>query len=570
MKEALTPPAATGGLTVRADTLLWLGIIAAAAALRIARLDALPLTFEESARAFDALRVSQDSVPEGWNGDLAAVVTSYLFRLFEEGELIARVAPAVAGSVMVAAVWLGGRGLGRVGALTAAALLAFSPLALLFARSALPFSLGGLLAVAMAVALLSYLREPRAHTAFLFAAAFGLALSADVVATTAAIAVVAFLLLEPIIARGGAVARAWGVFRRSPSHWLSVLLVLAAAVQLGVTHFGTFLELSQPAGLTLWGDIFDAPRDGRQPEYQMALLLAYDWPILLVGGTGAVVFALRLVRRGVSALTPPQRFVLLWVVAASVVVALARQREAGQMLILIVPLALLGGLLAEELLRALHWAVLRRWWPAVAAALALLASAALITTIWAEEGIGGAERLYLVLALGGAALILTVCYSILGRGAAVISVAVVAAVAFAFLAHTDLSLIRDDKAAEFAVDVRTTERIEQFREVVEQFVAGRAGPVLIDPALAEPLAWYLRDVTVTFAEPDDVAGAVVVPVGREVDGFTTSGEAWRLGKGWYPADLDLLPLWRWLVFREAYGNLSSMENVDAQILVPAP
>ncbi|MCH7578428.1 MAG: hypothetical protein IH822_11700, partial [Chloroflexi bacterium] len=95
MKEAVAPPAAAGGLTIRADTLLWLGLIAAAAALRLARLDALPFTFEESARALEALRVSQGSVPEGWNGDLAAVVTSYLFRAFEESELVARVGPAV-------------------------------------------------------------------------------------------------------------------------------------------------------------------------------------------------------------------------------------------------------------------------------------------------------------------------------------------------------------------------------------------------------------------------------------------------------------------------------------------
>ncbi len=101
-------------------------------------------------------------------------------------------------------------------------------------------------------------------------------------------------------------------------------------------------------------------------------------------------------------------------------------------------------------------------------------------------------------------------------------------------------------------------------------MASRAGPVLIDPALTGPLAWYLRDVAVTFAEPEDDASAVIVPAGREVDGFTTASEVWRLGGGWYPTDLDVLPLWRWLVFREAYGNLDSMQEVEAQILVPTP
>jgi hypothetical protein len=45
------------------------------------------------------------------------------------------------------------------------------------------------------------------------------------------------------------------------------------------------------------------------------------------------------------------------------------------------------------------------------------------------------------------------------------------------------------------------------------------------------------------------------------------GETWRLGEGWYPLGIRLLPLWRWLVYREPYDKL---DGVDAQILVPEP
>ncbi len=554
---------------MRVDVLLWLALIAAAAALRLARLDALPLTFDESARAFDALRASQDIVPEGWSGDLTAAVTSYLFRIFGESEFVARLAPAVAGSAMVAALWLGGRVLGRTGALAAAALLAFSPLALIVSRSALPFSAGGLLAVGMAVALLSYLREPRALTAFLFAVTFGLAPSADPVAITAAIAVLAFLLLESGLSRESEVARAWAVFRGRPSHWLSVGLVLVGALELGITHFGTSVDGLDLAGLAQWRDMFALPRDGRPPEYQLALLLAYDWPVLLSGTAAVAVLIWRLRRRGARALTSPQRFLLLWTALAALAVALATQREAGQLLILLVPLALLAGLLAEELLLTLDWAVLRRWWPVGAAALALLAYAALLATEWSrpDRTITGAEHSYLVLAVAGAAAILAVSFPVLGRHAAAISLALAVVLAFAFLAHTDLALTSNDEAVEFAVDIRTTGRVEQFRDTVNQLAASRAGPILVDPSLREPLAWDLRDHAVTFAEPAADAGALVVPGGREVEGFTPLAEPWRLGEGWYPDDPDSLRLWRWLVFREPYGNL---DNVDVQILVPAP
>lgn len=559
-----------GGLTVRLDALIWLGLIAAAAGLRLARLDALPLTFDESTRALDALRVSRNSVPEGWDGDLAAALTSYLFRAFEESDLLARMVPAVAGALMVAAAWLWGRSLGVAGALVTGALLGFSPLALLLSRSAEPFGLGALLAVTMTASLFSYLEQPRAATAFLFAVAFGLAPSTDVVATVAAAAVLGFLLLEPVVSRRGAVANAWGVFRRSPSHWLSVALVLAAAAELGITHFGTFVDASRWAGLDQLRDMVEGPRDDRPPEYQIALLSAYDWPVLLAGGLGVLALILRPLRRGFGGLTPLQRFALLWVALAGVVVALASQREAAQLLILVVPLALLAGLLVEELLPALHGAVLRRWWPAPAVALVLLAYAGLIATAWADESASEGERMSLPVALAAAAAVLVGCYGILGRRGVAVSAVVVAVVGSVFLAHSDLSLTSNDSASEFAADLRTADRIDLFRETVGEFVQSRAGPVLINPALREPLAWYLRDLPVTFTGPGEEAGAIVVPLGLRVEGFAPSGGVWQLGEAWYPTDIDALWLWRWLVFREAYGNLDSMESVAAQILVPAP
>ena len=101
----------------------------------------------------------------------------------------------------------------------------------------------------------------------------------------------------------------------------------------------------------------------------------------------------------------------------------------------------------------------------------------------------------------------------------------------AFLTHTDLALISNGEAVEFAVDVRTTDRVEQFRETVDELAMSRAEAVLVDPSLREPLAWRLRDIAVTFAESAEDAGAVVVPEGQELDGFSLLGESWRLGEG---------------------------------------
>jgi hypothetical protein len=563
------PAEVAPALRIRLDVVLWLAVIGVAAALRFARLDALPLTIEESRRAFEAFRVSNDSVPDGWSGDLAGALTSYLFRI-EESELILRLVPAAAGAAMIAALWLCGRVVGRAGALVAATLLAFSPLALVTSRTALPFAAGGLLSVLMIASLFSYLREPRATTAFLFALTLGLAPSTDAVATTAAIAVVAFLVLEAVFDDDGQVARAWAAFRGSPSHWLSAMLVAAAALELGLTHFGTSLDRLGLAGFSQWADMFALPRDGREPEYQLGVLLAYDWPLLLAGALAAAFFVARGVREGVGALASGPRLLLLWAALAVLAVSLATQREAGQLLMLLLPLALLAGLAVDELLPLVNWRTLARWWPAVALALGLVAYAALLATDWSQDGISSVQRIYFVLAVGGAAVVLSGCYSILGREASAVVLAVALVLAGTFLAHTDLTLTRKDERAEFAVDARTSPRIHLFRETVREILERRAGPTLIDPALEEPLSWYLRDLPVAFGQPDADAAAAVVPLGTEVPGFTASGEPWRLAEGWYPTDIEPLPLWRWLLFREQYGNLKSVTMVDVQIVVPRP
>lgn len=561
------PSPRAAGVAVRLDVLAWVGLVAVAFALRLARLDALPLTLDESRRALDVLLVSNNNVPAGWDGDLSAVATSYLFRVFEDTEFVARVAPAVAGAAMAAAVWLCCRPLGRTGALVAAALLAFSPLAVLMSRSAMPFSAGGLLAVAMTAALFSYLARPGAPAALLLAATFGLSLSSDVVGVTAALAVLAFLVLEPLLVRGSAVAPAWGVFIGSPAHYVSAGMALAASAELGLTHFGTTLDRLGLTGLTLWGGMFDLPRDGREPEYQALLLLLYDWPVLLAGGAGLAYFGWRVLRRGVRSLTSVQWFILIWVAVAAAVLAAATQREAGQLLMVILPLALLAGIFVEDVLPALDWSSLGRLWPVAAAILGMIAYAGLLATESSSIGISTPEQAYLALAAGGATALLVACLVLWGRGGGVVLATVAVALTAVFLAHTNLGFVRNDEAVELAVGLRSVDEIERFRETVELIVASREAPVAVDPALREPLAWYLRDLPVSFSPVSDQAGAAIVPAGREVEGFTELGGPWRLAEGWYPVDLQWRPLWRWLLYREPY---SEETIVDAQILVPAP
>ena len=177
---------------------------------------------------------------------MAAAATSYLFRVAGDGELAAPLIPAISGVALIAVLWLMRSLHGAAGALATGVLVAFSPLFIVSSRSATAFSVGALVAVVMTVSLFAYLREPGPWRLLPLVVSIALAPLTDALAVTALLAVLAFLVLEAAVFRSHNLSKAWTAFRRSPLSWLSTLLVIAAAAQLAITHFGTSLERSWP------------------------------------------------------------------------------------------------------------------------------------------------------------------------------------------------------------------------------------------------------------------------------------------------------------------------------------
>lgn len=539
--------------------------MAGAAGLRLAGLGHAPFTVAEATRGLDAALVAGGDAPEGWTGDLAGAMTSYLFRIFGESEAVARLLPALAGVALVAALWTARPHLGRTAALIAALFVAVSPLFIVISRSAVPFSTGSLLAMIMAASLFAYLREPRPGPLFAFVAAAALAPLTDAVAVSAGLAVLAYLALEAGIFGNRDAGRAWAAFRSSPLQWGSSFLVATAAVELGLTHFGTSLDKTGLPGLRQWAEMFDARRDDRAPEYYVALLTAYDWPILAAGTAGFATLAVRMVRGGAGVVTPFQRWLLVWTVAAALTLALTTRRESGQLVMLLLPLALLAGSLLQDLLVAVDWNVLRRWWPLAAAALALSTYAALIMTMWSSGQAAPAERAVMVIAAGGAVFLVAMPFAHLGRSAAAIPLTAAGVLAAVFLAHSSLA-VASGGDAEFAADARLTERAGAFRDTVDRLAAERGGIAVLDSDLRDVLGWTLRDSPVVFGGPVDEATTVIARSSEGPQGFAPIGDVWLVAEGWYPEAL-LRPrnMWRWLAYRQPYYG---METVEVRIYVP--
>ena len=542
-------------LSISVETVVWVVLVLAGGLLRLADLDRLPFSVDEAARSLDALRVADGDVPETWRGDLGATATSYAFRIFGETELVARLIPALAGLSLIAALWWTRPYIGRTGALVAATLVAFSPLFVFHSRMTTEYGIGPLISVIIVVSLFSYLRNPRIAAAFPLIVSMALALLTDAPAVLAVLAVLVFVLLEATVFRNRDLAAAGRAFRSSPVQWVSALLVLAAALQLGVTRFGTSLDAGLP-GLELVGDMFDSPRESQAAEYHLALLLGYDWPLFLAGAAGFSVLAIRFVRR--RPLAAFERFLLVWTLTAAFAVALVTPGEAGQLLVLLLPLALLGGRVAQEVTAVIDRDVARRWWPAAAGLAAIVAIAGLLMTEWSSGNASTGEQAILA-ATPLACLALVAVANVQSRAAAVIALPAGVIVAAAFLAHSSLAVAFGD-GTEFAVDARLTPRAVELRRTLDRLSAERNTEVVLDADLIDELGWTLRDSRAVFSGDATTASILVTRPDAAPPGFAGLQDVWRVTEGWYPDDL-LAPrrMWRWLLYREAFGPVEFVE-----------
>jgi uncharacterized protein (TIGR03663 family) len=345
------------------ETVVWLAVIAVAATLRLARLEHLPLTIDESVRALGSWQTGEGNVPQGWSGDLTQAVTAYLFAIFGAGDQLARLAPALLGCLAVALCWPLARYTSASGGLVAAVLLAISPLLVHVSRSGLPYAAGAALSLGMVAALFAFLKTRSSVSIFALAMTAGLALGSDAIAVSTAIIVLVFLALEATTFRSPAVGEALADIRRNRALLLSTLLIFLGALELGVTHFGTDVDRFSLPGLRLWTDMFDLPRDGLPWFFHPGLLISYEAPALILGALGYVWVIYRWVRGGTDGVPLFQRFLVVWASGAALIIASITRREAGQLVLLLLPLALLAGCWLEAIVSELSLASLARSLP---------------------------------------------------------------------------------------------------------------------------------------------------------------------------------------------------------------
>jgi len=338
------------------ETALYIVLGLLALALRLMSLGAHPLDTVEASQALAAwqLVAGQPVQPVGYS-PLLFVGNVLTFTLFGASDFSARLAPVFFGMVVVLAPALFRHWLGRWGALLAALFLAVSPTSVYYSRH-----LSGEIAVlACAMLLLAgvahFLETRRVRALEGATVALALLLTAGPGAYAVLSVGLSFGLVLMVSARLGAQMAdrqlfegAWQAVREHPQGGQRLFLCLAVTLLLVGTCFLTYFPGFQAVidQFSVWVAQIGPLGSGTPWYHHIILLLLYELLILAFGLAGIV---LAFMHRSLFI-----SFLVYWTIVILYIYTLFGGKSSGDLLLALVPCALLAGLAAGRLVEQVN------------------------------------------------------------------------------------------------------------------------------------------------------------------------------------------------------------------------
>jgi uncharacterized protein (TIGR03663 family) len=595
---------------VNVERAAWMGVVLLAAGLRLYQLGLRPAGEGEAVQAMAAYRFTQGAAHTAPAGTIPALFTGNVagFTLVGTSDIAMRWLPALAGLILVLLPYGLRHRLGRGGALAASLMLAISPSAVFFSRTLDGAIVVAACGLALAVGLIYYLDTRRPGALYFAAVSLGLGLTAGPGTFSLLLIFAAFALLLYLLERLLEFETGWSSLLVA---WWALRSEKRLAARTGAVLAGTFGLVAtafvlHPAGLGHAADLLGAwavsflPEPGGQHiVYPSLLLLRYEGLIVLFGlaeiawagyserktrphvrtaAHGNEMSRSPLLGRQWAARPgssfPHTAFLAFWAAAAYLIVVISGHRPPGNILLVIVPLALLAG---QGIERACRWLTARSLWAeaGVTAAVALglciflylqlvsYAIADTFTTVTFAGATFPANLTYLILAV--VALVLLFGLALLSwfwRGpeslAGGVWLALLAILSLVgFKAMWTLNAHGGDPR-ELMIGEATAPDVRVFVDHLEALSLAKASdartlPVTVDAATGPVVAWYLRDfheqtVLEGVSEPPDTVAAVTLAMQDPPMGETFRGTSYPLQHHWLPWGLRGQKFVSWLLF----------------------
>ncbi|MBM4464794.1 MAG: TIGR03663 family protein [Chloroflexi bacterium] len=573
------------------EVALYFIIAVMAVGLRLYKLGDRPMQAGEAAQALAAWRLAQGLPQEatlGQHSPLLFTSNLLLFALFGASDFLARLVPALSGALLVIGPYFLRQRLGRLGALAASFVLALSPSALFFSRY-----LGGEIVVAacalvIAWGLFEYLDQRQPKHLYVVAVALALALSAGAGTYTFVFVVATFGLVLALADRFSGPSEYWqrildtwraargtnGLLRDCAALFVLVLVLVCTGFLLRLSGLQDGIDL-----FSGWLAAF-RPRMGGHPwHYHLQLLLLYE-PLILVFGLAAVVYLLLRQRDPLSLSlfairhSPFAIFLAYWTLAAFLVYALASGRGPGDVLLMVLPLALLAGAfigrLLDELVGRVSW-VREGLFVAVACAIVVY----LGLQLGAHVAFGRHGHLFLALAAGFVLIgLLVLCWISFGREPTLRAgwlVLLLSVTTLTVGSSCYLNYRRGSDPREIMLASPTSRNLFDLLETLERVSSRETGDprtvaMTVHQGAGPALAWHLRDFDnvkfVAQLSPSVDTPVVIAPAEEQEPtlGADYSGQDFVLSSSWKPQGLSGSNLMRWLFYRQAQTSVQT-DNV---------
>ncbi len=586
-------------LTVERVAYIAVGLLAAG--LRFFRLGLRPLAEAEAIQALAAFRFTQGAAHAAPVGTSPALFTGDVvaFTLMGANDVSVRWLPALAGLFLALLPYGLRHRLGRGGALAASLLLAISPSAVYLSRSADSAILVAACGLALVVGLINYVDTRHPGYLYLAAAALGLGLCTGPGFYTLLLLLVIFVLLlylgERLLEREtgwSSLLVAWWALRDEKGLLAKTGGALAGTFALVATSF-----VLHPAGFGHAADLVGEwvggffPEPGGQPlVYPLLLLLRYEPLILFLGLVETGFWAVRGRRSQPGegqhgSLFPHTALLVFWAVVALLVILVAGHRPVGNILLVVLPLALLAG---QGVQRAWGWISQRMLWfeaglvAAVALGIAIFfylqlaaygQSSGAGTVSFAGISLYASSTYLIMLAVALVLLVGLGAVAWIWRGpGAVISggwLLVVSVLAFyGFKVMWGVNFARANDARELMILQATAPEVRDFVDHLEALSLASSGDAhtlsfTLDASTDPVVAWYLRGfknalVVEGLPTPPETIAIVTLAAQDLPIGEAFRGQGYPLRTHWLPWGLWGQGFVRWLLFNE--GDLPVVDQ----------
>ncbi|MBI2887139.1 MAG: glycosyltransferase family 39 protein [Chloroflexi bacterium] len=317
---------------------LFLGLVGLAFLLRTLRLDLQPLAPQETARALVAWQLASGQTPEWWDAPAACLATLISFLLLGATEATARLPSALAGTGLVAALWLFRGWLGRWPVLLSAALVAISPSALATSRMAGEESMAALLTLLLGWGMIQFWEAPSRRSAVLGSVGAAVLLHLGYAGVSGALFLLLFgaalYALRPSDSAGGALR---GL---RPRELLLLFLMTFLAMGGGLLLFPAGVGFSS---LLAWLRHFDLPPDGLPWPQTLLILGGYELPALAIGVPASLVALRRWPGRPLDTALAGRSFLGLWGLLGLLFYLLGGVASPGASFLASLPLTIVAG-----------------------------------------------------------------------------------------------------------------------------------------------------------------------------------------------------------------------------------